>query len=85
MRNDLEDALRQLHSALESIENLEPDEAERLRGAAARISSTLDQQDVDSATLAKQLQKQTESFQESHPVLTQTVGRIADMLSQMGI
>ena len=85
MRNELEEALRQLHTALESIETLEPDEAERLRRAATEISSTLDEQEVDSATLAKRLQEQTDAFQESHPVLTQTVGRIADMLSQMGI
>ena len=85
MRSELEEALKQLHSALESIDNLEPDEAETLRRAATEISSTLDENDVDSATLAKRLQEQTESFQESHPVLTQTVGRIADMLAQMGI
>ncbi|QDV86733.1 DUF4404 family protein [Stieleria sp.] len=85
MRNELEEALRQLHTALESIETLEPDEAERLRRAVAEISGTLDEQEVDSATLAKRLQEQTDAFQESHPVLTQTVGRIADMLAQMGI
>lgn len=85
MRVELEEALKQLQTALESIENLESDEADRLRRAVEEISTTLDQQDVDSATLAKRLHEQTESFQESHPVLTQTVGRIADMLAQMGI
>jgi hypothetical protein len=85
MRNELDEALQQLHSALASIDSLEPDEAERLRRAASEISGTLDRKDVDSATLARKLYAQTESFQDSHPVLTQTVGRIADMLSQMGI
>lgn len=85
MRVELEEALKQLQTALESIENLESDEADRLRRAVEEISTTLDQQDVDSASLAKRLHEQTESFQESHPVLTQTVGRIADMLAQMGI
>lgn len=85
MRTELEEALQQLHAALESIETLAPDEADRLRRAVSEISDTLDEGEVDSATLAKRLQEQTESFQESHPVLTQTVGRIADMLSQMGI
>ncbi|MCO8124889.1 DUF4404 family protein [Stieleria sp. TO1_6] len=85
MRQELEEALTQLKSALDSIENLGPDEAEHLRRAVGQISATLDEQDVNSATLAKQLQEQTGSFQESHPVLTQTIGRIADMLSQMGI
>lgn len=85
MRNELDTALQQLHSALESIDSLEPDEVERLRKAATEISGTLDETEVDSASLAKRLQEQTEAFQESHPVLTQIVGRIADMLAQMGI
>ena len=85
MRDELEEALGQLHSALESVDNLESDEAERLRQAVREISETLDEQHVDSAGLAKRLHEQTEAFQESHPVLTQTVGRIADMLAQMGI
>lgn len=85
MRNDLEEALGQLQAALESVDNLEPEEAERLRRAVSEISATLDDQEVDSASLAQRLHEQTESFQESHPKLTQTVGRIADMLAQMGI
>ena len=85
MRTELEESIKQLETALESVENLEPDEADRLRRAVAEISSTLDEQDVDSATLAKRLHEQTEAFQDSHPVLTQTVGRLADMLAQMGI
>jgi chaperonin cofactor prefoldin len=85
MRKELEEALEQLQTALESIENLAPDESDRLRRAVGEISSTLDERDVDSATLAKRLHEQTESFQDSHPILTQTVGRIADMLAQMGI
>ena len=76
MREELDDALKQLHTTLESIDNLEADEQERLREAVSEISSTLD---------AKMLQQQTDAFQESHPVLTQTVGRVADMLAQMGI
>lgn len=85
MRNELEEALQQLHTALDSVESLEPDEAERLRQAAREIGETLDESNVDSAGLARRLHEQTEAFQESHPVLTQTVGRIADMLAQMGI
>ena len=85
MRHQLEEAITQLHDQLASAENIEHDEAEEIRKAIDEISSTLDKQDVNSASLAQRLQSQTEAFQESHPVLTQTVGRIADMLSQMGI
>ena len=85
MQSDLEDALRQLHVALESIDNLDAEEVARLKQAASEIEATLDSQDVDSASLAKMLQQQTDAFQQSHPVLTRTVGRVADMLAQMGI
>ena len=85
MRQELEEAIKQLHHSLESIGDLQPDEADELRRAANEITDTLDHSHVDSASLARRLHAQTEAFQESHPVLTQTVGRIADMLSQMGI
>ncbi|MCC9599926.1 DUF4404 family protein [Stieleria sp. JC731] len=85
MRKELEEALLQLHATLESINDLEADEAARLRQAAAEISETLDEKDVDSTSLAKLLQGQTDAFKDSHPQLTLTVGRIADILAQMGI
>ncbi len=85
MRQQVEDAIKQLHNELESAKDLGPDEAVEIRRAIDEISDTLDAQDVNSASLAKRLNDYTESFQESHPMLTQTVGRIADMLSQMGI
>ena len=85
MRTELEAALKQLQEALENIDQLDGQEAEQLREAAKQITETLDHSDVDSASLAKRLQEQTDAFQESHPTLTETVGRIADMLQQMGI
>jgi hypothetical protein len=85
MRQELEKVLRQLHETLESAEHLDADEVRELRRAAEEIESSLDEQSVDSASLAQRLHKETERFQESYPVLTRTVGRVADMLSQMGI
>jgi len=85
MRQHLEDAIEQLHDQLATAEDLSPEEADEIRRAIVEISETLDKQDVSSAGLAERLQEQTASFQQSHPVLTRTVGRIADMLAQMGI
>ena len=85
MRHQLEEAIKQLEDELASAQDLGPNEAAEIHNAINEISNTLDEKEVDSASLAEQLYRQTEAFQESHPVLTQTVGRIADMLSQMGI
>ncbi len=85
MRPELEETLSQLHLQLESIDDLDEAEVERLRAAAHEIQSTLDRSDISSASLAERLQEATSKFSQSHPVLTNTVGRIADLLSQMGI
>ncbi|MEO1617485.1 MAG: DUF4404 family protein [Planctomycetota bacterium] len=85
MRKELDEALVQLRASLDGIESIDSEEADRLREAATTIAETLDEADVNSASLAKRMQDQCESFQESHPTLVSTAGRIADMLSQMGI
>ncbi|KAA5543902.1 DUF4404 family protein [Roseiconus nitratireducens] len=85
MRERLEDTIEQLRRQLESAETIDPVEMAELRKALDEISSTLDSQEVNSASLAERLREQSQSFQESHPVFTQTVGRLADMLAQMGI
>jgi len=85
MRPELEETLAHLHQQLESIDDLDEAEVQRLRVAAFEIQSTLDRSDVSSATLAGRLEEATRQFSQSHPVLTNTVGRIADLLSQMGI
>ena len=85
MREQLEETIRQLQKQLTEAENINSDEATELKDALEEITASLDEQGISSATLAERLQEQTQSFQDSHPVLTQTVGRMADMLAQMGI
>ena len=85
MRQKLEEVLEELHAQLESVENLDEEQVQKLRDAAQEIQSTLDQADVSSASLAQRLEEATQQFSHSHPTLTTTVGRIADLLSQMGI
>lgn len=85
MREELEETIAHLREQLSDHENMGTAEAAELQKALEEISSSLDEHSVDSASLAKLFQDQTQAFQESHPVLTQTVGRLADMLSQMGI
>ncbi len=85
MNDQLHKTLTQLHNQLGQLDTIEPKEREELEQAVAEIQASLNQSDVDSSDLAKQLHESTERFIDEHPVLAQTAGQIADMLSQMGI
>jgi len=85
MRQTLDETLSDLHEQLSKVDDLDSDQIEMLRSAVTEIQETLDKKDVHTAGLAEQLREATREFSNSHPVLTNTVGRIADLLSQMGI
>lgn len=85
MRESLQETLLQLHELLASEQQLDADQLAMLRSAAVEIEETLDRADVNSAELAQQMQTRSLTFSETHPVLAQTIGRVADLLSQMGI
>ena len=85
MRERLEDTLQELHEQLAGAQDLDTEQRELLRSALAEIQDTLDDSNVSSSTLAQRLWEATQRFSETHPILTQTAGRIADLLSQMGI
>ncbi|WDQ15292.1 DUF4404 family protein [Rhodopirellula sp. P2] len=85
MRSELDAAIAHLHEQLADIDDLDPAEIERLKTELDEIRETLDEQDVNSATLAERWKTQVEHFRESYPVLTENAGRVADMLAQMGI
>jgi len=85
MRTQLEETLQQLHQQLGEIDSLQPEEKVRLQTAVDEIQESLDREEVSSHSLAERLSEATAQFNEAHPSLANSVGRIADMLSQMGI
>lgn len=85
MRESLEETLKNLHEQLAAEHLLDAEQVAMLRSAATEIEETLDRADVNSAGLAQDMQVKSLSFSETHPMLAQTIGRIADLLSQMGI
>lgn len=85
MRTELEKTLDQLHHQLQDVSELDDDERERLRTTVQQIKASLDETEVSSYSLATGLQTATQSFSDAHPKLTENLGRVADMLSQMGI
>lgn len=85
MREPLNETLRTLREQLAAEESLDAEQIALLRRAADEIEETLDRTDVNSGELAERMRHDSLSFSETHPVLVQTIGRIADLLSQMGI
>jgi uncharacterized protein (DUF2336 family) len=85
MRQTLEETLNELRQQLLDSASLDPEQREQLRQAADEIHTTLDDSTVSSHGLAERLQKATIHFEHTHPQLTNTIGRIADLLAQMGI
>ncbi|TWU42894.1 DUF4404 family protein [Novipirellula artificiosorum] len=84
-KKELLEALQKVHHELEQAEHLDAAEVERLRATMREIQSVIEDQADQAAPLSEQVSESARSFEESHPVLTNTLGRIADMLQQMGI
>jgi hypothetical protein len=78
--------LGELHEVLESVADLDDSSREALRSAVAEIQGAIDSDsDSDAGSQLAGLRERIESFEGSHPRLTDTVRRIVDQLSEMGI
>ncbi len=85
MLESLSDTLKNLHEQLAAEKTLDAEQIALLRSAVIEIEETLDNAEINSADLAQRMQTNSLTFSESHPLLVQTIGRIADLLAQMGI
>jgi metal-dependent amidase/aminoacylase/carboxypeptidase family protein len=81
LREDLEKLRRELHEGPE----LDAETRETLAGLAQEIEEAIERSGGREDTLSERLRTATERFEESHPSLTAVVGRLADMLSGVGI
>lgn len=84
-REDLTAALETLHRELTNSENLDAEDLAHLESTANEIQAVLDPKADDSDSLTGRVSASAKKFEESHPVLTESLGRIADILQQMGI
>ena len=82
---ELTDALDVVHRQLSELEHLDADEVEKLRDTMSEIQAVLDQESERGETLSERVGASARRFEESHPVLTENLGRVADILQQMGI
>jgi hypothetical protein len=85
----LHDAMRDLHKALGTMQDLDESDRDELTAAIAEIRATLDSTEQDLAdsdgTIRGRLVAAVERFEDRHPKLTQLVGRLADSLSELGV
>ena len=81
LREDLEKLRRELQEGPE----LDTETREILAGLAQEIEEAIERSGDHEDTLGERLRTATERFEESHPSLTAVVGRLADMLSGVGI
>ena len=84
-QKELNDALEVVHRELSQSEHLDSQEVEKLKATMSEIRAVVDQQEGQDETLSDRVSSSAKRFEESHPVLTETLGRVADILQQMGI
>lgn len=90
--NELNDTLASLHDELTHGQQLDEESRQRLRVLLDDIRIALDRDPATPATspsedpsLSDRLQEALVEFEAAHPRLSQTIGRIADGLSNLGI
>jgi hypothetical protein len=82
---ELTDALEAVNQQLSDSDHLDAGEVEKLRATMGEIQAVLDQQGDRDESLSERVAGSARRFEASHPVLTENLGRIADILQQMGI
>lgn len=84
----LREVLDELHEALGASSDLDDEAREALFEAAREIRENLEREERTSGewqSLRQRLMESIERFEESHPRLTEIVGRVAESLSELGI
>ena len=82
---ELTDALEAVHAQLADADHLDPSDVEKLRETMNEIQGILRREGEEAESLSERVSHSAQRFEESHPVLTDALGRIADILQQMGI
>lgn len=89
-RDELADTLQRLHAQLAEAERIDPELRELLRNALDEIRDALDQGGGaggagEGESLGDRLAEMTQHFEDSHPALAATIGRLVNTLANLGI
>ena len=87
---NLRERLEQLHAELARTDSVDGEARRALESVLADIQEILERDSAappreEHASLADRLSEATRHFEESHPTLATTVGRVVDALANMGI
>ena len=77
--------LKELSKLLEGPEELDEESREALRTTANEIESAIESRDFSLSAELEVLRERIGRFEGSHPRITETVRRLVDQLSEMGI
>ena len=83
-QKDLQDALEVIRQELADTEKLDAGEVTKLQGIMQEIHKALENRESDEESLSELVSHSARRFEESHPSLTENLGRVADILQQMG-
>ena len=81
---DLDEALEVVLRELSRSDHLDADEVEKLKATMNEIETVLGDRADQEESLSERVTSSARRFEESHPVLTENLGRLADILQQMG-
>jgi len=87
-RDELHATLERLHEQLGEADDLDDELRAELRNALGDIGQALEHRaeaGEDDSSLADRLGELTQEFERSHPTLAETVGRVVNMLANLGI
>jgi predicted component of type VI protein secretion system len=88
-RQQLLDRLRELHAELQNSSSTDAEERELLQKLAKDIELLLNHREgeltLSSASFRRRLEEAVLRLEASHPRTTMLIGRVIDMLVQMGI
>ena len=83
----LRDTLEELHKELQKAGSVDDRSRELLRDVMDDIHAILDPSAAEArpGSLVERLREAVDEFEETHPALTEAVGRVVDALAKMGI
>ncbi len=85
-RAELARRLAELQAELERTQSVDPKARELLEEVRRDIESVLERsEDAEHGSLRARLDAAIQHFEESHPVLTASMGRVMEQLSNLGI
>ncbi|MDD9935715.1 MAG: DUF4404 family protein [Myxococcales bacterium] len=84
-RKQLEQSLSELQRLLREADDIDSDVEERLKEAMEEIRDALQGKSRGGLSLRDRIGEAADDFEDSHPTLASTLGRVSELLARVGI